>query len=244
MAVEQPLMNIGYLPAGADLSAKQFYAVKVNSSKAIVLAGAGENALGVLQNDPTSGQAAEVMVVGVSKVKLGATVVAGENVMADAAGKLVPATGVNAVLGVCLQGGDANEIGEIALVSRTGVGNTVSYSVVQLPIVLSKLANGDILTTWTPGFAGTIHKVSFAVTDPATTAAKAAALNLEIGTTNVTGGVVSLTSANCTPLGAVVDGTAITAANTFGASDTLSVEASGVTAFVEGAGVLLVVISN
>ena len=110
--------------------------------------------------------------------------------------------------------------------------------------MFSKLANGDILTNWTSGFAGTIHKASFVVTDPATTAAKAAALNLEIGSTNVTGGVVSLTSANCTPLGAVVDGTAITAANTFGASDTISVEASGVTAFVEGAGVLLVVISN
>jgi hypothetical protein len=66
-----------------------------------------------------------------------------------------------------------------------------------------------------------------------------ASLNLEINAVNLTGGVISLTSANCTPLGAVIAGTAITANNTFGATDTISVEASSVTAFVEGEGVLL-----
>jgi hypothetical protein len=101
------------------------------------------------------------------------------------------------------------------------------------------VANGDVLTNFTPGFPGRIVSVAFAIFDPVTTASKAATLNLEIGTVNLTGGVISLTSANCTPLGAVIAGTAITANNTFGATDTISVEASSVTAFVEGEGVLL-----
>lgn len=121
--------------------------------------------------------------------------------------------------------------------SQVAVGRIIS-----IPITLAQLANGDVLTAWTPGFSGKIVKVEFAVTVPVTTAAKAATLNLEIGTTNLTGGVVSLTSANCTPLGAVIAGTAVTAANSFGPTDTLSVEAASVTTFVEGAGVLLVTV--
>lgn len=113
-----------------------------------------------------------------------------------------------------------------------------------IPVVLSKVSAADVVTEYIPGFAGTIEKISFIVTDPVTTAAKAATLNLEIGTTNLTGGALALTSANCTPLGKVIDGTAITGNNSFGATDKISVEASSVTAFVEGQGVLVLVIKE
>lgn len=116
--------------------------------------------------------------------------------------------------------------------------------VVSIPIKLAKVANGDVLTNYTPGFAGKITRVAFAITDPATTASKATTLNLEIGTTNLTGGVIALTSANSTPLGAVIAGTSITGANTFTASSTISVEASSTTAFAEGEGVLLITIES
>lgn len=132
----------------------------------------------------------------------------------------------------------------VSLESGEALGTIYVRSIVSIPIKLAKLADGDIVTTYTPGFAGVIEKVSFAVTDPATTAAKAATLNLEIGTTNLTGGSLALTSANCTPLGKVTDATAITGANVFGAADTISVEAASVTSFVEGEGVLLIVIKN
>lgn len=116
-------------------------------------------------------------------------------------------------------------------------------AILSIPIILAKLADGDIVTTYTPGFAGSIVKISFVVTDPVTTAAKLSTLNLEIGTTDLTGGALALTSANCTPLGAVIDAAAITAANRFGAGDTISVEASSTTTFIEGEGVLLIVIA-
>lgn len=119
-----------------------------------------------------------------------------------------------------------------------------NYSVVSIPVTLANVADGDVVTTWTPGFSGRIEKIAFAVTTAVTTAAKASTLNMEIGTTNLTGGSLALTSANCTPLGAVVAASAITAANAFTSTDTLSVEASSTTAFAEGAGVLLITIST
>lgn len=113
-------------------------------------------------------------------------------------------------------------------------------SVIAIPVTLSKIANGDLVTNWTPGFPGKIVKWSFVVTTVVTTGAKAADLNLEINATNVAGGVLGLTSANCTPLGKVIDATAITADNEFDENDTISIEAANVTAFVEGEGVLLI----
>jgi hypothetical protein len=109
---------------------------------------------------------------------------------------------------------------------------------ISIPITLSKLADGDIVTTLTPGFNGRIKGADFIVHDPATTGSKASTLNFEIGTTNLTGGTIALTSANCTPLGKVVAAAAITAGAGFTATDTISVEAASTTSFVEGTGVL------
>lgn len=105
-------------------------------------------------------------------------------------------------------------------------------------------AAGDLLSNYTPGFNGRIEKVDFVVQKPVTTAAKALSLNWEIGAVNLTGGVVALTSANCTPQGALVAGSAVTAANSFGPTDTISLEASAVTAFLEGSGWLLTKFRN
>ncbi|HWU92962.1 MAG TPA: hypothetical protein VN106_06905 [Sphingomicrobium sp.] len=98
---------------------------------------------------------------------------------------------------------------------------------------LAKIANGDLVTEIRPGIDGTIEYWEAVVSDPATTAAKLATLNLEIDTTNVTGGTLALTSANMTPLGAVV-GNNPTGANTLTRASKLSIEASSVTTFVEG----------
>lgn len=106
-------------------------------------------------------------------------------------------------------------------------------------INLATLANGDTVTEFSFGVRGRIIKWWFEVMVAVTTAAKAATLNLEVGSTNLTGGTIALTSANCTPHGVKVEqGSAFTAGMAFGASDTISVEASSVTAFAEGNGTL------
>lgn len=70
MAVELPVFNTPGLIAAADLSAKQYHFVKLNGTGTGVVAcnGATDKPIGVLQNKPTSGQAAEVMMLGISKV--------------------------------------------------------------------------------------------------------------------------------------------------------------------------------
>lgn len=80
--------------AAADLTAKQFYIVKLDTAGKVVLASfAGEAVFGVLQNAPNTGEAALVRTLGVSKVKSGAAFTnAGVNVQTTAAGKADVAT--------------------------------------------------------------------------------------------------------------------------------------------------------
>lgn len=140
-----------------------------------------------------------------------------------------------------------SKIGKVVRWISTGEGivefephKVEPMQIISIPITLANVADGDVLTAYTPGFKGSVIAVDFAVSTAVTTGSKATTLNLEIGTTNLTGGAVALTSANCTPLGAVVAGSAVTTANSFSATDTISVEASSTTAFVEGAGYLLI----
>jgi len=242
MAWESPL-QLASPVAGEDLSAKQYYAVKISSTGVVSLSGAGENAIGILQNSPQEGEVASVMLLGISKAVYGASVTAGQNLAVDANGKLVPAAGNAAVVAIAWDGGSANEIHTVLLATRVTQGARTN-SVLSIPIKLSGITtDGDVVTEYVPGFPGKIQKVAFVVTEKVTTADKAATLNLEIGTTNLTGGLIALTSANCAALGAVIDGTEITDDNVFSATDAISVEASSVTAFAEGAGVLLITLA-
>lgn len=128
------------LVAAADLSTKQFFAVKVDSAGKAALAAAGEFAIGILQNNPTSGVAATVRVSGKSKGIAGAAITAGAPIACDANGKIVTATlartktddaGVAAdaligsnVLGIAMtDAGAANDVVEI-LVLHSGASPT------------------------------------------------------------------------------------------------------------------------
>ena len=102
--------------AAADLSTHQHKLVKLASG--IALCGAGEAALGVLQNDPVSGQAADVLVMGVSRCIAGAAVTAGAKVMSDAAGKAITATSTNQACGVALTAAAAD--GDLISILVTG----------------------------------------------------------------------------------------------------------------------------
>jgi len=78
------------LVAAADLSAKQYTFVKLDSSGTVVAAAAATDIpIGVLQNAPTSGQEAEVLVVGGTKLVAGAAIGEGALVGTSATGKAV-----------------------------------------------------------------------------------------------------------------------------------------------------------
>lgn len=132
-----------------------------------------------------------------------------------------------------------------------GSGGTVTMYVTQpdstgagswtFPVnAMTALANGDWITNFIPGFAGRIVALGWLQGTAVTTASKAATINAEIGTTDLTGGVVSLTSAACTPRGKFIAGTAVTGGNVFTETDTISIEISGVTSFAEGDGLIVV----
>lgn len=75
--------------ASADLSAKQYKAI----TNAGAVCGAGAKALGILQNNPTSGQAATVCTEHLSKAVAGGNIAKDADLMSDANGDLVTATG-------------------------------------------------------------------------------------------------------------------------------------------------------
>lgn len=131
-----------------------------------------------------------------------------------------------------------NTTGSAGSTAAAGAG----VSTVVFYVDAADLANGDVLTTWTPGYKFKVLAFDAFCAKPVTTGAKAATLNLEIGTTDLTGGVISLSGTYAQ--GAAQAGTAVTAANTGSNSATISVEASSVTTFVEGAFWLVVKIQN
>jgi hypothetical protein len=103
---------------------------------------------------------------------------------------------------------------------------------------------GDIVTGYTPGYRFKLLSFDF-VTDLVGAGAGASApCNLEIGTTNVTGGVCTVTLASTDTIGKVTAGTAITALNTGSATDTISLEKATSVVFTAGAGYFLVTIQN
>lgn len=119
-------------------------------------------------------------------------------------------------------------------------GNSVMQ--IAIPIALAGVTAADVVTEMRPGVEGYITHVEWVQGVPVTTGGDAATLNLEIDTTNLTGGTVALTSAACTPLGKAIAGSQITAGNRLVRESKLSVEASSVTAFAEGDGVLLITV--
>ena len=90
MAWELPIMKLPGLAAGADLSAQQFRGVKLTAANTVGAIAADTDAvLGVLQNNPTAGQTAEVMTVGVTRMAASAAIAVGAPVGVAADGRAV-----------------------------------------------------------------------------------------------------------------------------------------------------------
>jgi len=78
MAYEGAQLKLGNLTAAADLSAKQFHFVKLATATTVnVCTAITDVPIGVLQNTPTSGQAAEICIFGITKVVADGNLAAG-----------------------------------------------------------------------------------------------------------------------------------------------------------------------
>lgn len=111
---------------------------------------------------------------------------------------------------------------------------TVSYQLFSQHLLLASLVNSQEFQ-YDPGFAGSLIAINARCVIAATTGSKLATLTGRVNAGALGGGgVVALTSANMTPAGAAVAGTAITGAKAFTAAQTFGAVVSSVTAFVEG----------
>lgn len=216
--------------------------VKLDSSGNVSAAGATDAWIGVTTHTVAASGKATIKLrgsPGTFMVKTAGAVTVGNRLYAAASGAVDDAqtAGCETNLIAVSASGASGDVIEAAPV--TGAPQVM---VLTFPITLANVSAADVVTNWPLTFAGTITAFDFVTVVPVTTGSKAATFNLELNTTNVTGGLIALTSALATPLGAVTSSTAITAANTFASGDTLSIEASSVTAFAEGTGYFLVTI--
>lgn len=135
--------------------------------------------------------------------------------------------------------------GTAATVLNAGVGiSTYTHPLTSLATGLSTAAI-DILTGWVPGYAFKILDFTFTTTVAGTGSSASQTFNIEIGSTDLTGGSLVLTLASQSTIGVVTSATAITAANTGSATAAISIEmaASG-TVFTAGAGYFTIKIQN
>ena len=118
------LVEGGNLVAAADLSAKQFYAVKqTTTARNVNLASTGgENITGILQNTPKSGEAAEICHSGFTKAIAGTGgFTAGDALQTESGtGKLITQSSTNAKVAVACETCAAGEIGLVRVVPTPG----------------------------------------------------------------------------------------------------------------------------
>ncbi len=238
MAYENLSFVIGHLAAAADYSTTGQYRGMIAStaanSTAVLASVAGQQIIGVLRNEPESGEACEIVESGIAKVIAGGTVVRGDRLSVDANGAFVAASGSGSICGVALESAASGAIFSMLLEKKP-----VSRVVLPFQVSLAAIPAGDVVTSFPLPGSGRIVGFRYVPTVVTTTASDGMDLNLEIGTTNLTGGVLGLTSANTNTLGVVVSSTAITANNTYAPGALLSIEgATGAGAFAEGSGTL------
>ena len=90
MATEGPFaLRDGQLIAGADLSAKQYYFVKLGATEGEVdlIAALTDRPYGVLQNTPKSGEEADVLLIGITKLVSDAAIADGVEIGTSADGQ-------------------------------------------------------------------------------------------------------------------------------------------------------------
>jgi hypothetical protein len=109
--------------ADVDLSTKQFFAVKATANNGCDIAALNERALGILQNKPKLGQAAEVLLVpSLTRAVAGAAFAVADPLKVDANGRLItsPEAATDKTVAFALEAAAAlGDIVEVQLVRYT-----------------------------------------------------------------------------------------------------------------------------
>ena len=107
--------------AGEDLSGKQYHAVYISAAGTVSAVDGGTRApIGILQNAPTSGQDASVMIMGVSKFVAGAAVTRGAYLYSDNGKAKVATLGTTTnkvCIGICIVAAAADTVTATAAIN-------------------------------------------------------------------------------------------------------------------------------
>lgn len=245
---EIPLELIGAQSA-ADMTGKRYVAVKFDTDGKMAMVAAGENAIGVLQNEPVADEMARVMTLGTTIARAGDTITAGANVTVDANGHFVAAGVGDAVIGVARHAAVDGDLFPVLLTVKASAGtNGIAYGVTTLaiPVTLSQLDDVAVVTNLTPAFTGEINRIYFVGNVVTTDAADSnCVITPDIDGVPVTGGVLTLDvdvpATDPDTMGKVVDATAITALNAVTpASEITLTVANTANAFADGSGTLYI----
>jgi hypothetical protein len=90
MATYREALVVSFV-AGADLRNYPFAPVRLDATGRVVLTGANERAIGILQNKPNTGETASVMLYGISKAVAAGAISIGSPVVAAADGQVAAA---------------------------------------------------------------------------------------------------------------------------------------------------------
>jgi len=114
--------------AGVSFASKQFFAVMMTSTDNTVIvatggAAEGTHVIGVIQNEPGSGEAASVAIGGTSKLLMAAACDQGEKIMSDGNGEGTPVSAdTYSVIGIALEASDGDGSIIEVLLTPGGVG--------------------------------------------------------------------------------------------------------------------------
>lgn len=108
--------------AGESLATSQFKFVTLESDGQVDLAdAAGERCLGIVENDPASGEAATIVMSGKTRITCGGTVAAGAQLQTDASGTAITAASGDVSMGYALEAGVAGQVIAMELIQGGNV---------------------------------------------------------------------------------------------------------------------------
>jgi hypothetical protein len=222
-----------------DYTGKMYRAVYIDSAGRAALGTTATPSMGILQSNPRAvDEVCSVMTTGKSFYVVGTGGnTAGWALMADTDGSLIHATGTNPIVGVAMVTNSVGEIGEVLLDNKGPcLGQSAGLPMIQaVRIPLSKLlvTDGAVVTGIPVPAAGTLTGIHMVIEAPCSVAGKSGSLTVTSSAGAVSGGVLSLTSANCGQAGAVaaVASTAVSGGGTLATTTTLGLTWAHVTQF-------------
>ncbi|MGR3179930.1 MAG: hypothetical protein ACUZ8E_17960 [Candidatus Anammoxibacter sp.] len=222
-AISQPRFISG-LKAGADLSALLFRAVKISAANVVIQAGAGDQAIGILQNAPLEDEAAVVASIGGGAFAVaGGTITAGASLKSDGAGKLIATTtDGDFVVAVAITAAVLDDVIHVDIVNQW-FGDSDAKGLIVLSGTIADISTADSTAFFVAPVAGVVTEIKSVLRTAITVAD--ADITAEIGGTEMTDSLFTIATSGSAP--GDIDGSTPSALNAVSEDDLITVLSDG-----------------